>query len=163
MCVALRDKSMLPAEERQARRVGRCAAIGGAALGVGVAVHAVGTLGVAGYNAAGLTSGLATLGGVVGGGMAQGVLATLVIPVLFAGVVGYLRYRLTRWFLPPEPLGLRSPTGLSERRQPFPRPATAILPAAYRVASLIQLPGRRLGGSRAGHASAREAPGASPP
>ena len=83
-CFALRDKPMLPDEERQARRVGRYGAIGGAAVGVGVAVHTVGVMGVAGYSAAGLTSGLAALGGVIGGGMAQGVLATLLIPTIFA-------------------------------------------------------------------------------
>jgi len=66
MCLALRDKEMLPGEERQARRVGRCGAIGGAAVGVGVAVHTVGGMGIAGYSAAGLTSGLAALGGIVG-------------------------------------------------------------------------------------------------
>jgi hypothetical protein len=65
MCLALRDKEMLPGEERQARRVGRCGAIGGAAVGVGVAVHTVGAIGIAGYTA-GLTSGLAALGGIVG-------------------------------------------------------------------------------------------------
>lgn len=107
MCIALRDKPMLPDEERQARRVGRYGAIGGAALGVGVAVHTVGAMGVAGYSAAGLTSGLAAFGGVIGGGMAQGVLATLFSPALFAAGIGYLLYRVARWFLstqPPEAL-----------------------------------------------------------
>ncbi len=113
MCIALRDKEMLSPEERQARRVGRYGAIGGAALGVGVAVHAVGAMGLAGYSAAGLTSGLAALGGVVGGGMAQGVLVTMLIPVLLAAGIGYLLYRAARWLLaplpsealPPEPAG----------------------------------------------------------
>ncbi len=106
MCLALRDKLMLPDEERQARRAGRYGAIGGAAVGVGVAVHAVGVMGVAGYSAAGLTSGLAALGGVVGGAMAQGVLAALFIPALFAAGIGYLLYRAARWFLalPPDAL-----------------------------------------------------------
>lgn len=103
MCVALRDKPMLPDEERQARRAGRYGAIGGAAMGVGVAVHAVGAMGVAGYSAAGLTSGLASLGGVLGGGMAQGVLAALFIPALFAAGIGYLLYRVARWVLAPSP------------------------------------------------------------
>jgi hypothetical protein len=102
MCLALRDKPMLPDEVRKARRVGRYGAIGGAAIGVGVAVHTVGALGVAGYSAAGLTSGLAALGGVIGGGMAQGVLATLFIPALFAAGLGYLLYRVARWFISPQ-------------------------------------------------------------
>jgi hypothetical protein len=106
MCVALRDKPMLPDEERQARRAGRYGAIGGAAVGVGVAVHTVGAMGVAGYSAAGLTSGLAALGGVVGGGMAQGVLAAMFIPALFAAGIGYLLYRVARWVLSPSPEAL---------------------------------------------------------
>lgn len=103
MCVALRDKPSLTDEERQARRVGRYGSVGGVAVGVGVAVHAVGTMGVAGYSAAGLTSGLAALGGVVGGGMAQGVLAALLIPALFAVGIGYLLYRMVRYLLTSTP------------------------------------------------------------
>ncbi len=103
MCIALRDKPILPDEERKARRVGRYGAIGGAAIGVGTSIHAVGALGVAGYNGAGLTSGLATLGGVIGGGMAQGVLASMLIPVIFAAVIGYLLYRGAKWYFSPTP------------------------------------------------------------
>lgn len=103
MCLALRDKPMLPDEERQARRIGRIGAIGGAAVGVGVAVHAVGAMGVAGYSAIGLTSGLAALGGVVGGGMAQGVLATLFIPAVFSVGIAYFLYRMARWVLSMQP------------------------------------------------------------
>lgn len=103
MCIALRDKEMLPAEERQARRVGRYGAIGGAAVGVGVAVHTVGAMGLAEYSAAGLTSGFAALGGIIGGGMAQGVLMTMLIPALLAAGIGYLIYRAARWLLPPLP------------------------------------------------------------
>ncbi|MGA2166080.1 MAG: lecithin retinol acyltransferase family protein [Solirubrobacteraceae bacterium] len=103
MCLALRDKPMLPDEERQARRIGRYGAIGGAALGVGVSLHAVGAMGVAGYGGAGLTSGLAALGGVLGGGMAQGILATLLLPAVFAVGIGYLLYRAAQWLqLPPQ-------------------------------------------------------------
>jgi hypothetical protein len=109
MCVALRDKPMLPDEERQTRRAGRYGAIGGAAVGVGVAVHTVGAMGIAGYSAAGLTSGLAALGGVVGGGMTQGVLAALFIPAFFAAGIGYLLYRLVRWVSAPSQNAL--PTG----------------------------------------------------
>jgi len=112
MCLALRDKPMLPDEERKARRVGRYAAIGGGAFGVGVAVQTVGALGVAGYSAAGLTSGLAALGATLGGGMAYGVMATLLIPVLFATGIGYLLYRAARWFLVPQP-GRGAPSELA--------------------------------------------------
>ena len=102
MCSALRDSPILPVEERNARRVGRYAAVSGAAVGVGVAVQTIGSLGVAGYSAAGLTSGLAALGGVVGGGMAQGVLMALFLPAVFAAGIGYLLYRLAEWFLAEE-------------------------------------------------------------
>jgi hypothetical protein len=106
MCLALRDKPTLTDEERQARRVGRYGAIGGAVVGVGVAVHAVGAMGLAGYSAAGLTSGLASLGAVVGGSMARGIMAALFIPALFAVGIGYLLYRVARWFVVNSPNGL---------------------------------------------------------
>jgi hypothetical protein len=103
MCLALRDKPMLTDDERAARRLGRYGAMGGAAIGVGVAVHAVGAMGVAGYSAVGLTSGLAALGGVIGGGMAQGVLTAVFLPALFAAGLGYLLYQATRYFDPHAP------------------------------------------------------------
>lgn len=109
MCLALGDKPMLTDEERTARQVGRYGAWGGAAAGVGVAVHAVGAMGVAGYSAAGLTSGLAALGGIVDGGMVQGVMATLFIPALFAAGIGFLLYRVARWFLASMPAALPTP------------------------------------------------------
>ena len=68
-------------------------------VGVGVAVHTVGAMGIAGYSAAGLTSGLAALGGVFGGGVGQGVPATMLIPALLAVGIGYLLYRAARWLL----------------------------------------------------------------
>jgi hypothetical protein len=103
MCLALRDKPMLTNEERLARRVGRYGAIGGATVGVGVAVHSVGALGVAGYSAAGLTSGLAALGALIGGGMLRGVMVSLFIPVMFAAGIGYLLYRVAGWLLSTRP------------------------------------------------------------
>jgi hypothetical protein len=111
MCFALRDKPMLPDEERQARRVGRYGAVGGAALGVGVAVHAVGALGATGYSAAGLTSGLAALGSVIGGAMARGVLGCLLIPALLAAGIGYMLYRGARWLFarPPHHVPVPAP------------------------------------------------------
>ncbi|MFI4993070.1 MAG: lecithin retinol acyltransferase family protein [Solirubrobacterales bacterium] len=96
MCVALRDKPYLTEEERQARRVGRHSAIGGAGLGVGISLYAVHALGVPGYSAAGLSSGLAELGGILGGGMARGVTLTLLLPALFAVLIGYALYRLSK-------------------------------------------------------------------
>jgi hypothetical protein len=89
---ALRDKPYLTDEERHARRVGRVAGIGGAAIGAGAAVHAVGALGVTGYSAAGLSSGLATLGGFVGGGMATGIAVVAAIPLLLALALAFLAH-----------------------------------------------------------------------
>lgn len=99
----LRDKPWIADHERNARRVGRVAGVGGAALGVGIAVHSVGVLGVPGYSAAGLSSGLAVLGG---GGMVAGVAAVAAIPLLAAFVLALLAYGLTR--------GVKTPG--SERR-----------------------------------------------
>lgn len=93
MCYALRDKPMLPEPERVARRTGRRGAIGGAALGTVGAVGLVGALGVPGYSAAGISSGLATIGRVTGGGMVRGLSSAMLLPALFALIVGYLLYR----------------------------------------------------------------------
>jgi len=93
MCYALRDKPMLPERERDARRTGRRGAIGGAAVGTVGAVCLVGALGVPGYSAAGISSGLATIGRVTGGGMVRGLSSTMLIPALFALILGYLLYR----------------------------------------------------------------------
>ena len=59
-------------------------------MGVGAAASftALYTLGTVGLSAAGITSGLAAAGAIVGGGMAAG-LAVLAAPVAVLGVVGY--------------------------------------------------------------------------
>lgn len=93
MCRALADKPTLPADQRQARRVGRQAALGGAVLGTAGAVYTVGAMGVPGFSGAGISSGLAALGGLTGGGMVRGLSTTVVIPALFAVLLGYQVYR----------------------------------------------------------------------
>lgn len=64
----------------------------GAALGAGaggaIGFAALYGLGVAGLSAAGITSGLAAAGGIVGGGMAAGV-GVLAAPVAIFAVIGY--------------------------------------------------------------------------
>ena len=63
--------------------------VGGGVLGFGVVTAAVSSLGaVLGLSAAGITSGLATLGAVVGGGMAAGILVAASIPIA-VGALGY--------------------------------------------------------------------------
>jgi hypothetical protein len=98
MVFVLRDKPWLPDQERSALRVGRLAGFGGAAVGVGAAVHSVGALGVVGYSAAGLSSGLAALGG---GGMVAGVAAVAMIPLLAAFGFALLAYGLTLYVKTP--------------------------------------------------------------
>jgi hypothetical protein len=103
MMLALRDKPYLTDQERTARRVGRVAGVGGAAAGTWATMHSVGALGVAGYSAAGLSSGLSALGSVAGGGMAAGVAVVAAIPLLVAFVLAMLAYGLMRSLKPPAP------------------------------------------------------------
>lgn len=97
MNVALRDDQSLPDDERGARSVGRKASVAGAASGGLAGVAAVSATGaVAGLSAAGITSGLATIGGVVGGGMAAGSAIVIAGPAIAAAGLGYGAYRVTR-------------------------------------------------------------------
>ena len=61
--------------------------IGGGTLGFGSVTAAVGAMGsVAGLSAAGISSGLAAMGAIVGGGMAAGVAVVAAIPIAVAGM-----------------------------------------------------------------------------
>ena len=62
--------------------------LGGGTLGFGSITAVISSLGFSGLSAAGVASGLATLGSVVGGGMVAGVLITATIPIV-AGALGY--------------------------------------------------------------------------
>ena len=75
-------------EEQKATAV---AGAGATAGGVG-AVGAVAALGIPGLGATGITSGLATVGSIVGGGMGAGLLITAAAP-LAVGVVSYVLYK----------------------------------------------------------------------
>jgi len=103
MLFVLRDKPYLTDHERTARRVGRVAGVGGAAVGTLAAVHSVGALGVAGTSAAGLSSGLAALGSVAGGGMVAGVAAVAAISLFAPIVLALLAYGLMKCLKPPAP------------------------------------------------------------
>lgn len=97
MNVALRDDPALAASERSARKIGRRASVAGAAGGSVAGVAAVGAAGsVAGFSAAGITSGLAAIGGIVGGGMAAGSAIVIAGPAVAAAGVGYVAYRVAR-------------------------------------------------------------------
>lgn len=60
----------------------------GAGAGAAIGFGALYTLGVSGLSAAGITSGLAAAGSVIGGGMVAGI-GGLAAPVAVAGVAGY--------------------------------------------------------------------------
>lgn len=62
--------------------------VAGGTVGVGIGLMMLNTAGVAGFSAAGLTSGLATLGVVAGGGMLAGIFVTG-LPMAALGVAGY--------------------------------------------------------------------------
>lgn len=98
MCQLMPNKPSLTNDERVARRNGRYGTGAGAVAGVALSYHLVGTVGIAGYSAAGITSGLSALGGTVGGGMAAGATVAIALPAALAILLGYLFYRLTqRW------------------------------------------------------------------
>jgi hypothetical protein len=63
-------------------------AVAGSAVGVGIGVAAVSAVGVSGLSAVGISSGLATLGAVVGGGMVAGIFVAGA-PVAALGIGGY--------------------------------------------------------------------------
>ena len=78
--------------------------VGGGILGFGSISAAISSLGaVTGLSAAGITSGLSTLGAIVSGGMVGGVLVAATIPIV-AGVTGYgiikgVKYLANEWQL----------------------------------------------------------------
>ncbi len=96
MYVALGDKPYLTERERAARRAGRVAGIGGAAVAAGGIVYAVGALGVSGYCAARISSGLAALAG-GGGGMLAGVAVAATAPVVAAIALALLGFFGMGW------------------------------------------------------------------
>lgn len=77
-------------EEQEATCAGATGATGGAIGSVG----AVAALGVPGLGATGITSGLAAVGSLFGGGMATGLFVTAAAPV----ALGAAAYGLYKWF-----------------------------------------------------------------
>jgi hypothetical protein len=98
MQVALRDDESLPDDEREARQAGRVASVAGVAAGSAGAITAVSAAGFTGLSAAGITSGLATIGASVGGGMAAGSAIVIAAPAVAAAGAGYAVYRGMRAF-----------------------------------------------------------------
>lgn len=90
----LKDDAIHHETEREARRAGRFATIAGGLGGTVASVGAVAAAGVSGLSAAGITSGLAAVGGTIGGGMAAGVVVTAAAPVIATLALGYGTYYL---------------------------------------------------------------------
>ena len=82
---ALQDKSRTIKTSEIPELLG---AIAGGSVGVGAGFAIVSAAGYTGLSAAGLTSGLATLGALVGGGMAAGIFVAG-LPMALLGVFGY--------------------------------------------------------------------------
>lgn len=95
------DEDTLPAMERDARLARRIGAAAGGTLGVIGTTSVVGSLGVSGLSAVGISSGLASLGGIIGSGMAAGVGLAIAIPTLGVILGAYLGCRL--WALVQRP------------------------------------------------------------
>lgn len=89
-----RDDEFLTNPERAARRAARGAALAAAAAGIGVAVYTVAGLGVPGMSAVGISSGLATLGSSLGGGMLTGLGLVAIGPAVVAAGLAFLSYAL---------------------------------------------------------------------
>ena len=87
----LRDDDRLPPKERKAREMGRnMANLAGNASAVG-AIAASGS--IIGLSGSGITSGLAAIGALVGGGMSAGIVITVAAPAVATMAVGYGFYQ----------------------------------------------------------------------
>jgi hypothetical protein len=94
---ALHQDDDLPRPEQDARTAGRIGSAAGAVAGSIGSIAALSTLGVPGLSAVGISSGLATLGSAVGGGMAAGAISVIAAPAIAAAITGYLIYLFARW------------------------------------------------------------------
>jgi len=98
----LRDDESLPDDDRQARRDGRIASIAGAGASTVGGVAAISAAGTTGLSAVGITSGLATIGATVGGGMVAGTTIVVAAPAVAAAGVGLGVFLVSkRWRKPP--------------------------------------------------------------
>ncbi len=84
------NENMLPEAERNARLAGRIGAGAGGVVGVVATTLVVGSLGVSGLSAVGISTGLASLGAILGSGMAAGVGLAIAIPTLAVILGAYL-------------------------------------------------------------------------
>jgi hypothetical protein len=82
--------------ERRSRQIGRIASYAGAGAGTAGSIAAISAIGASGLSAAGITSGLATIGGLVGAGMGVGVAIATSAPLLAAAGTGYTAYKVAQ-------------------------------------------------------------------
>ncbi len=80
---------------------------GGGALGFGSITAAISALGIPGLSGAGITSGLAALGGLFGGGMVVGVIVAAAIPVAGA-TIGFGLIKGIKYFFSERQLSVES-------------------------------------------------------
>jgi hypothetical protein len=116
MSPELRNDRFLPEGERAARTVRRVGSAVGLAAGSAGTIITVSTLGTPGLSSAGITSGLAALGAVFGGGMKAGTRCAIAIPALAAILGGYITWKLYLRHMESEE---------HEDRSSFPRDLTA--------------------------------------
>ena len=94
----LSDNPTLGKREKESRKAGRVGSYAGAAAGTFGSIFTVSVVGSSGLSAAGISTGLATVGSVVGGGMAAGVFLASLTPVITATAVGFGVYKAVRKF-----------------------------------------------------------------
>ncbi len=114
--VAIMNKAMcrdddLPQPEQDARTAGRIGSAAGAVAGSVGSIAALSALGFPGLSGAGISSGLATIGGTFGGGMAAGAISVIAAPAIAAAITGYLVYLFVRRLTAQAP-GPRSELGM---------------------------------------------------
>ena len=94
----LRDDDRLLSGEREARRVGRSMIAVGTIAGTTGTVGTIAAAGsVAGLSGAGITSGLAAIGSVVGGGMGAGIAVTVAAPAVATIAISYGAYKVWQY------------------------------------------------------------------
>lgn len=100
----LRDRDGMSEHERESRRLGRFASHVGSFGAAAASISCVSAFGsVAGLSGAGVASGLAAVGSVVGGGMAAGTVLIMTAPAVAAVAAGYGSYKVAQALRPSEP------------------------------------------------------------
>ena len=123
--VFLKDRDWHDENEKAARQAARLGSTVGAAAGSAGGLGSIYLLGsVVGFSGPGIASGLATIGGLLGGGMATGVAIAAAAPTLAAASGAYGVYRLAKWYNAPlesEAVGIAANSSQTSSEKPrFP-------------------------------------------